>query len=165
MKVYQNRIMISACIMALISSCNLTQLDTPADGEGSRSYIEPATLPATVDAFENEFHGGSQKTWRTLSFTLAGLDGLQDCRLDDVMLINADGTYQYDGGETLCRAEDSERIRTGTWEVNDDGRSITFDRGTVREYTTTVNGLESDIISVSGQYIGLAIKGIYTSAE
>ena len=134
-------------------------------GEEGRAFIEPATLPATVDEFESEFHGGSQKAWRALSFTLAGLEGLQDCRLDDVMLIDAAGTYQYDGGENLCGAEDTEQTRTGTWEITGDGRSITFDSGTVREYTVEVNGFEGDVISLSGQYIGLAIKGIYRSAE
>ncbi len=163
MKTNQNRLMISVLLMALVSSCNLTQLESPGSEEGRRSFTEPTTLPETVSGFENQFHGGSEKSWTALSFTLAGLDGLQDCRLDDVMLIRADGTYTYDGGETLCGAEDTEQMRAGTWAVTDEGRSLVFDEGTVREYTVTVNGLEEDIISLSGRYVGLAIKGIYES--
>ncbi len=155
------RILILSFVLVGTWACENTQLDQPTEGEEQMVIIEPTTLPASAAEFEQAFHGGSEREWRAMSFTLAGFSGFQDCRLDDMMIINNDGTYRYDGGSTLCGAEDDQRIKTGTWEVINDGRNIVFDAGTVNEYTADVTGIENDMLAVSGQYIGLAIRGIY----
>lgn len=147
------------------TSCELTTLDEPgAEMENEiMEVFEPQTVPSTIAEFETMFHGNSQLTWSATSFTLAGFEGFQNCRLDDMIIVNADGTYEYDGGDVLCGAEDSQQNRTGTWEIMDNGNNILFDRGTNREYTARVNGLDDNTISLSGEYLGLEIKGIYTS--
>ncbi|MEM9298700.1 MAG: hypothetical protein AAGA64_09945 [Bacteroidota bacterium] len=143
------------------TSCEITQLNQPDDEEEIDVVEGPTVAPTSTAEFENLFHGGSQRSWKTISFTFMGVGGIQDCRLDDSMTINADGTYEYDGGANLCGAEDSERVRTGTWEVTNDGRNIVFDSGTVNEYTADVTGAEDDQIALSGQYIGLNVSGVY----
>lgn len=144
----------------ILSSCELVNLEQL---EENPDIFEPTTIPESVDAFNVAFHGGSSKSWSSASFTLAGLDGFQDCRLDDTIEIKADGTYSYDGGSILCGAEDNQQVKTGTWKVINDGNNILFDEGTEREYTAIVNGFDQNTLSISGQYIGLNIKGIYTA--
>lgn len=147
-------------VSMIFGSCELVTLEKPED---EPVIFEPTTLPESVTAFNDALHGGSSKSWSTISFTLAGLSGLQDCRLDDIIEIKVDGTYSYNGGAVLCGAEDNEQVRTGTWKVINNGTSIVFDEATNREYTATVNGFEQNTLSISGQYIGLAIKGIYSA--
>ncbi|MEM7109529.1 MAG: hypothetical protein AAF519_14985 [Bacteroidota bacterium] len=148
-------------LLFLFTSCEITQLNQPEDDNSAEVIQAPTELPSSSIVLENEFHGGGERVWETISFTFMGVGGIQDCRLDDQMTINVDGTYTYDGGSTLCGAEDSERMRTGTWEVTNDGRNIIFDAGTVDEYTADVTGLDNDMIAISGQYIGLDVSGVY----
>lgn len=161
MKKYLSYILLNVSLLSF-TSCELTTLDGTG-GIGRLDIFEPRTIPSSIAEFETMFHGNDQLTWAAVSFTLAGLEGLQDCRLDDTFILNANGTYQYDGGGVLCGAEDTQRTRTGTWQIIDNGNNIIFDRGTGNEYTARVNGLENGTISLSGQYLGLEIKGIYTS--
>lgn len=155
-------------LVAAISSCNLATLDDPiVEGEEQLEEEEdrvtgPDEIPALAE-FETLLHGDSAKIWAGAAFTLAGFDGFQDCRLDDVMTVNADGTYTYDGGNDLCGAEDNERTRTGTWRILNDGNNILFDEGTERQYEADVVGLVSDTIRLSGDYLGLEINGLYIS--
>jgi len=144
----------------IFNSCQLITLEQP---ESEPEIFEPTTIPGSISIFNDAFHGGNTKNWSAVSFTLAGLGGLQDCRLDDTIEINVDGTYSYDGGDTLCGSEDTQQVRTGTWKVINEGANILFDEDTQREYTATVNGFDQNTLSISGQYIGLSIKGIYTS--
>lgn len=169
MNIKRIKILSQGLVVALavgISSCGLATLDDPiTDREEGEEQEEqrvtgPSTIPSVAE-FENLFHGGSEKTWAGEAFTLAGFDGFQDCRLDDLITVNSDGTYNYDGGNTLCGAEDSEQTRTGTWSIINDGNNILFDEGTNREYTADVVGLVSDSITLSGDYLGLEINGLY----
>lgn len=149
-----------------MTSCELATLDEPtAEGEQGEEQEEervtgPTTRPAAAE-FEQLFHGGSEKVWAGEAFTLAGFNGFQDCRLDDQITINSDGTYLYDGGNTLCGAEDNEQTRNGTWRIINDGENIIFDEGTNREYQADVVGLVQDSITLSGDYLGLEINGLY----
>lgn len=150
-----------AILLFLFGSCDITQLNQPDDDNDTEVIQAPTELPTSSVVLENEFHGGGERIWETVSFTFMGVGGIQDCRLDDQMTINIDGTYAYDGGLTLCGAEDNQRTRTGTWEVTNDGKNIVFDAGTAAEYTADVTGLDDDMIAISGQYIGLNISGVY----
>ena len=164
MKKYLSFILFSVPVLSFIA-CELTSLEEPGTNvdEMVMDVFEPSSIPSSVSEFETMFHADEQLSWSAVSFTLAGFAGFQDCRLDDVITVNADGTYQYDGGEVLCGAEDSQRFRSGTWQIIDNGANILFDEGTNRQYTAKVNGLENGSISLSGEYLGLEIKGIYTS--
>lgn len=164
MKKYLSFIFFSLPVLSLVS-CELTMLAEPVEGNENMGMeiFEPRTIPSPIAEFRNMFHADTLLTWSAVSFTLAGFDGFQDCRLDDLIVVKSDGTYDYDGGEVLCGAEDSQRFRSGTWEIINNGNNILFDEGTNREYTAKVNGLGNSTISLSGEYLGLEIKGIYTS--
>ena len=144
-----------------ITSCEVVDLEQPAQEADAVMEILPSTIPSTIEDFENNLHGGTERLWATNSFTLAGLEGIQDCRLDDVVMIKSDGTYVYDGGQNLCGAEDNVRMRTGTWRLINDGHNILFDEGLPNEYTADVEGLEDNRLVLTGQYIGLVIRGVY----
>lgn len=144
-----------------ITSCEVVDLEQPAQEADEMMEILPSTIPNTIEDFENTLHGGAERAWATNSFTLAGLEGVQDCRLDDVVMIKSDGTYTYDGGDTLCGAEDNVRMRSGTWRLLNGGNNILFDEGTANEYTADVEGLEDNRLVLTGQYIGLLIRGVY----
>ena len=77
--------------------------------------------------------GGSSRTWSTLGFTIDGVNGFQNCRLDDEIQLNADQTYDYNGGDMLCGAEDNQKLKSGNWEVDTEARTLTFDKGTDQE--------------------------------
>lgn len=151
----------STFLLLFITACSLVELDEPLDEDPMDGIDIPTTRPTTIEAFNMAFHGGSERSWTAISFQLAGFDGFQGCRLDDTMMINADGTYEYDGGENLCGAEDDTRMKTGTWEVINGGRNVLFDQGTSNEYMAEVNGFENGVIALSGQYVGLEIMGVY----
>lgn len=153
-------------ILLGFTSCNLATLNDPiVEGEEQTEQEEervtgPNSIPDLTE-FETLFHGNSQKVWAGAAFTLAGFNGFQDCRLDDIITVNADGTYSYDGGNNLCGAEDNVRTRTGTWRILNNGDNILFDEGTNRQYEADVVGLVQDTIRLSGDYLGLEINGLY----
>ncbi|TRX52670.1 hypothetical protein FNH22_21720 [Fulvivirga sp. M361] len=164
-----NKLLLLCLFSISVLSCELAQLNEPTglggDGEmGEMTPVveEPTTFPATLEDFEQAFHGGSALNWGAQLFTVAGMNGFQQCRLDDVMTINDDNTYSYSNGAIRCGGGDVP-TRSGTWNVTDDLRNIVFDQGTADEYTVQVNGFADGVISLSGQYIGLAIRGIYSN--
>mgnify|MGYP001800914520 CR=1 FL=1 len=150
-----------AVLVGAISSCEVIKLNQQDDEDTMDQVVIPSTPPESSEQLEILLHGGDERAWATISFTFLGVGGIQDCRLDDSMMVNNDGTYEYNGGENLCGAEDSERIRTGTWEVINDGNNIVFDRGTVNEYMADITGISDDMIAISGEYLGLDLTGIY----
>jgi hypothetical protein len=155
------------CILILISGCDLVSLEEPASDNDqlNNDIIGPQTIPSNLEDYGRYFHNNSTKTYAAISFTLATLSGLQDCRLDDHMTIYADGRYQYDGGTLLCGAEDSEKLRSGTWVIIENGNALIFDQGTVREYRVNVDGLSESEIALTGGYLGLQIVGVYKAVQ
>ena len=158
---------ILAIAMMGMTSCTLASLDDPiGETEGgleqSQNKINgPNTVPNTIEEFETILSGEDGRVWGGKAFTLAGFNGFQDCRLDDEVTINFDGTYLYDGGRTLCGGEDNRRNRKGTWRITDDGANILFDEGTSIECLANVVGLTQDSLSISGSYAELEVKGLY----
>ena len=153
------------CLLSMIiCSCELVELNEP-NNESEKEIRGPEGIPSSLEVYNTYLHNNSFKTYQAISFTIASIEGFQDCRLDDVIEIKSDGTYSYDGGSVLCGAEDTERYRSGTWTIIDDGRAIIFDQGTPEEYLGTVSGLDESAIALSGSYAGLAIKGIYTAEK
>lgn len=150
-------------LLLIATSCDLVDLDDPTNTNepADEPMLAPQGLPASMSEFNMLFHGNTEKSWSTISFTIASMEGFQGCRLDDSMIINADGTYAYNGGSQLCGAEDTEENRTGTWRVNDSLDQLTFDEGTERSYNASLDALVQDTLVVSGTYIGLEIRGIY----
>ncbi|MEO1050382.1 MAG: lipocalin family protein [Bacteroidota bacterium] len=154
----------------ILHACGIVEVDSPIDGgdgnggDGPGDVINVSEIDVTDStAFANELHNESSKTWAATGFTLAGLNGFLDCRLDDTMTLSADGTYSFDGGDVLCGAEDNQRNREGTWTISFSNGTLTFDEGTVNEVTAEVIGLRTDTVALQGQYIGLEIRGEYIS--
>lgn len=144
-----------------MSSCDVVEFAQTAAEDRASLIVEPTTLPASEVELEQAFHGGDTRIWQTISFSFANIDGLQECRLDDQMTINADGTYEYDGGNTLCNGADNQRNKTGTWEITNQGKNILFNAGRQDEYLADVTGFDDDLLAISGQYMGLTIRGIF----
>ena len=156
------------CVL-LIGSCTLVDLDNPpADGSGNGNgqsaevITGPNTVPNDLDTMLIYLRNESSKVWNASGFTIFGLSGFQDCRLDDVITLNADGTFSYDGGETLCGAEDNQRERSGTWEYDETQNMLTFLEGNSR-FSAEITGLNNNQIVLKSRYIGLDINGSYRS--
>ena len=150
----------------LISSCEIVDIKIEEGmDEGEKQLIYgPSQIPSEEETIALFLHRGNAKFWTSEGFTLSGVSGFQQCRLDDVIVLKEDGTYQYNGGEILCGAEDNQKLKTGTWEINfDEGTLLIFNPGTQNEYQALVTGLEENTIVLSGSYFGLEVQGIYVS--
>ncbi len=165
-------------ILAVFTSCEV--LDDPASSQGdnpntdvpAEDAIDRGSGNVTLEAaaFAALLHNDSSKTWAADQFTIEGFSLFQQCRLDDVMTLHNDGTYNYDGGNQLCGAEDDTRLRTGTYTFDVDAATITFDAGTALEATATVVTLEAGTAVLEGQYVSdvfgtFDVAGRYTSSQ
>jgi len=155
-----------------ILSCELTELDSietaelvTDTGAGEIEEVDEHNIPSSVPADQAEtlefLTNSSSKIWNAASFTLQGLDGFQQCRLDDVIVFDSDGSYVYDGGEELCGAEDDTIARVGEWTLSSDGTTLTLNQGTSDEFTAQIIGLVEDRIALSTAYMGLEVIGVY----
>ena len=101
------------------------------------------------------------KKWEATGFTMQLIDNFQSCRLDDVLSLNNNGTYNYDGGNVLCGAEDNERLKSGVWELNYQERKLIFDRGTSEEVELYIEEASDTKVIVSSTYMQLKVVGRY----
>ena len=102
--------------------------------------------------------------YRTSRFSWDGIFsmlGSHDCRLDDEMEINPDGTYLYNGGASLCGNEDNQRLRTGTWDMDENLTFVIFDKNQSHEFRANLNFLSDTMIALSGNYQGIPVSGEY----
>lgn len=156
-------------IVLLMGACN--SFDKEAFDEGIQDqqkpdYEVPTTVPSTEIQFSTLLHGDLKNEWTPKEFTLEGLLGFQDCRLDDTMILNVDGTYQFDGGAMSCGGSDV-ASKSGVYELDYDNRELIFDKGTSDEVQVKVTGLDQGIISLSGEVsifgIPMTIRGVYVA--
>lgn len=131
-----------------LSACELVDLDSPGPTENIPS---PVGTPASEAALLTELTDDDNRTWEAVTFELEGLNGFQDCRLDDTFTFFGDGTYRYDGGEVLCGGADDRRIKTGVWEADYDNLNLIFDRGTSLESIARISGIENNRMELLGQ--------------
>ncbi|MFY0593507.1 lipocalin family protein [Roseivirga sp.] len=151
--------------LSLLGGCSLVDLENPpAEPEVESPIGIPQTEAALMTALTND----DNREWRAVTFSLEGL-GIQQCRRDDKLVFFNDGTYRYDGGETLCGGADDQRIKTGVWNIDFDNLQLVFDEGTSIQAIATVSGLSDNRIELLGQVdiFGqfLDIRGIYEFAE
>jgi len=146
----------------LIEGCNLVELDQGLGNSGEGAILGPRSKPASVDQIQNILHGANLRTWSAYSFTLMGMSGFQTCRLDDVIIFMQDGSYQYDGGNMLCGAEDNQRIKSGLWEISDN-LDLIFHENEQVFHIGEILGLVQDTLVLRGSYLGLEVKGLYLS--
>lgn len=144
-------------LIMLTSACSIVELDESADADRDGTTISEvdlgsATTPDEVSLFAQMLHGNGSKTWVASEFSIEGMTGFLDCRLDDVITLNADGTYEYDGGTNLCGLEDDQRIRNGNWSYNFETTELILEPNSDMESVAKVISLEGNILTVTGVY-------------
>jgi hypothetical protein len=148
----------------LFVACDSSEDESPNATNNGPGAIENGEIEAMNEAeFKSFIDGDGEKAWAARAFTLAGQTSFTACRLDDIITFKADGTYEYDGGEDLCGAEDNAFLKSGTWDVNFEDLTITFDRGTSNEEVGEVIGITENEIRVKGSYMMMEVRGLYTS--
>lgn len=150
------------CLLLIMvtTSCSVVEVDG-MDSEGNTISFED-NFPASAIDVNTYLVGGATRTWVTVAFTIDGVNGFQNCRLDDQIRLNDDLTYSYDGGTTLCGAEDNQKLKSGNWEVNASNRTLTFDKGTDREAVFYIESLDEEEIVVSSHYYSWKVMGKFT---
>ena len=142
--------------------------DDPVAEDAEVVDIGSGTIPQDPVQFATFLHNNSSKVWVAEQFTIAGLSAFQQCRLDDSMVLSSDGTYQYDGGDQLCGAEDDASAKVGAWEFNAENAVMTFDPGTESEVSVNIITLSESTVVLSGQYVSelfgtFELMGSYSS--
>lgn len=143
-----------------ISACSVVEVED-VDNENAEINFD-STFPNSAIDVNAYLLGGESRIWTTLEFTIDGVDGFQNCRLDDQIQLNSDNTYDYDGGDMLCGAEDDQKLKSGTWMVDVDNRTLTFDAGTDREGVFQIESLNAEEIVVRSQYYSWEVLGKFT---
>ncbi len=150
-------------ILALLTvSCGVVSLDEQAAGD--TIAIDPAQYPENNQTLTTALTDNTSKSWSTTGFNYHIVKRFQACRLDDTITLLADNTYQYDGGDLLCGAEDDTRKKSGTWEANYEGRKLTFDKGTSHEVELYIEEASENQIIVSATYMNVKVVGRYELA-
>lgn len=148
--------------MLLFASCEVLEFNSRLETPFGTDLIEgPDTTPADEGLFIAFLHGATSKVWSAQGFTIAGLSGFQDCRLDDTIELFANGSYSYQSGTLLCGAEDNQTTRSGTWELLFEQGIIQFETGTNETFQAVIVGLDLDNIVLSSTYLGLSIEASY----
>jgi len=139
--------------------------DEAADENQEGEITGPSTTPSDPSTYALFIHGGSSVVWKADAFTLEGMSGFQDCRLDDQLTLTSEGQYTYDGGSNLCGGEDNQQIKSGEYSLDISNNHIIFDPETENEHVATVTGLADDQIVVEGQVlifgVSLRVAGSY----
>jgi len=149
-----------ATILISFGACDVVSIDSgmlPSESENSIVFED--LYPTSVANAHSVLTGAGSRSWSVSSFTIENISGFQQCRLDDQIVMNTDGSFAYDGGGLLCGAEDSDQLKSGTWSLDYTTRTLTFvpDIGDQIElYVETLTGQE---VVFSTSYIGLDILG------
>ncbi len=138
-------------VFSILLSCNENEPDQASQPE--KIVID---LPETQELSQMALAGDISKAWKTESFSLE-VFGELDCRKDDVFTFFSDGTYEYDGGALLCGDSDNQQLVKGTWELDFDNNSLTFDKNTPKETKASLITLKEDNIRAMGKWNSLNI--------
>lgn len=145
-------------------ACSVVSLDSGLVPLGpDDSIIFEDIYPASAEVANDILTGSSTRSWSSKSFTIEEISGLQQCRLDDQIVIDMDGTFSFDGGDLLCGAEDNTKIKNGSWALDYTARTITFtpaDSDPIALYIEMLTGTE---IVISSSYVGLEVVGKFGS--
>ncbi|MEO9805823.1 MAG: lipocalin family protein [Reichenbachiella sp.] len=148
-------------LLTVITGCSVVVEEGNDASESNTITFENVFPNSLIDA-NTYLLGGGNRTWTTVAFTIEGVNGFQNCRLDDEIRLNEDNTYAYDGGTMLCGAEDNQKIKSGTWEIDAPSRTLTFDKGLDHESIMYIESLTSEEIVVSSHYYSWKVVGKFT---
>lgn len=144
-------------LWAFLPACNVIELDSPTSNSGDNTLVSgPTTLPTDEATFLLYLSGSNGKTWKTSQFTLQGFSGFQNCRLDDQMILETNGNYQFDGGNISCGGEDQAQAQ-GTWQLDFVNNKLTFVLGG-ETFQGEVTGLTESSLVIRGSYLGMELK-------
>lgn len=135
-----------------------------ACSESSEDEMMPNDLiieaPETAEESIHAVTGDSLRIWMNESFEL-GVFGDLECRNDDIFTFFNDGTYEYDGGNSLCGDSDNQQIVKGSWELDFENGLIIFDKGTERQAEARYIVLSDDLLHVQGSWNSIGIDARY----
>lgn len=158
-----------AAAMLIVQSCGIATLD----GLGGDT-VDPVSFSSLSSEITDEFPtaeaelmtiltGTEEKSWKAVGFAVKLIPGFQTCRLDDTVTFNEDGTYTYDGGSSLCGAEDNVKVKSGNWELDFAGQKLVFDKGTDNETAAEIATAKAGMLILKGDYKGWDLIGKYES--
>lgn len=155
-----NQLLKYLLLISICAGCSVVEVEQSTE---ERSDINvDGTFPNSAIDVNEYLLGGSSRTWTTLEFTIDGVEGFQQCRLDDQIVLHEDNTYNYDGGDSLCGAEDDQKLKSGVWAIDVDKRTLTFDGGSAREAVFYIESLTEEAIVVSSHYYSWKVMGKFT---
>ncbi|MEP1094414.1 MAG: hypothetical protein ABJG78_04860 [Cyclobacteriaceae bacterium] len=161
-----NRSILFFTALLLINACSIVGIDEQdplVDGENSSQVdLGSGSLPTDEASFLQMLHNNSAKVWTAKEFTIEGFNNFLNCRLDDTITLNSDGTYSYNGGGTLCGGEDVSE-KTGNWMVDFSNRLLIVDPGLETETSAKVVTLETGLVTLTGMYTS-TVFGVFDLA-
>jgi len=166
MKTYKNFLL----ILIVLAGCQIVSVEGPmATDDQLIVDLGVGSLPNSSE-IGLMLHNDSSKTWSASQFAIEGIVGFLNCRLDDTITLHKDGTYSYDGGNTLCGGEDNLRIREGNWGYDLDLELLIFEPGTEAESVVELVTLDENTITFRGVYESdifgsFDIEGNYTTSR
>lgn len=148
----------------VFQSCDVVTLNDNSTPEPQldESISSTQSYPATPGEVVQFLSNSNTKQWQASGFTIEGLTGFQPCRMDDQIVLNADGTYEYSGGEALCGAEDNASVKTGKWSINFEDRIFTVDADTDNSFELIMDSVSEDEVVLTGSYFGLDIAARFS---
>jgi len=163
---YLNRSVLFFTALFLISACSIVDIadEDQLVNEENASQVDlgSGSLPTDEASFLQMLHSNSSKVWTAKEFTIEGFSNFLNCRLDDTITLNSDGTYSYSGGEILCGGEDV-REKTGTWMVDFSNSLLIIDPTLETETSAEVVTLETGLVTLTGMYTS-TIFGVFDLA-
>ena len=159
------KIVIALLVVSCFYACELVELEAdPASSNvgTAQQKIVAGDITANTEAEAIDFlTGSSEKVWKTVDFTLSTSNSMTDCRLDDEMIFNAHGSYEFFRGLKACGGEDNRSRRIGSWEIDFDNRKLIFDKGNTMEYVSEIIALRDNEFRLKGSYFNLEVRGLF----
>ncbi|WP_109830439.1 lipocalin family protein [Reichenbachiella versicolor] len=144
-------------IIFIIGITACTVIESPEEGIEAITFQN--IFPTSQSETSSILNSTSNGTWKITGFEMESINGFQSCRMDDLITLKNDGTYDYDGGTKLCGAEDDQLIKSGTWILDYPSRVIIIDQGTENEFSLYIESLTENEAIFSTSYLGLDILG------
>ncbi|MEP5611521.1 MAG: hypothetical protein ABJP45_04695 [Cyclobacteriaceae bacterium] len=153
-------------ILTVAAACSIVDLDnedlTNPGNNSSQVDLGSGSIPDDEASFLQMLHNNSSKVWTAKEFTIEGFDNFLNCRLDDTITLNSDGTYSYNGGGNLCGGEDV-REKTGNWVIDFSEGLLIIDPNIGSETSAKIVTLETGLVTLTSMYTS-TVFGVFDIA-